>query len=338
MRDTITRASRRQGPPDLDRLSAHWQVALDAADRALGAAGASLPGAELQRRRRALTQERQETAKTLVRLAHAVHVRPAPWLSPVPLRPEFLGLSPTATACLFDLDGVLTDSAVLHASAWGEVLDDLLLRLSERAGMHFVPFDRDADYRTYLDGRLRLEGVHAFLGSRGIRLPEGRVDDPLDADTAQALARRKGMVVERRLHERGSTALVGARRYLESAGHAGLKRAVISASANALAMLELAGLASLVDERVDADVIRAEHLRSRPAPDPLLAACRRLDVRPEQAVTFTHSPAGVAAGKAAGVAVIGIAAGPQGDLLRGFGAERVYSSLSSLLDPRLAQT
>ena len=247
-----------------------------------------------------------------------------------------LGLPATVEACLFDLEGVLTDSALLHALAWGEVFDDLLLRLADKTGWHFIPFDREADYRTYLDGRPRLEGVHAFLDSRGIRLPEGRPDDPADADTARALAERKGEALARSLRQRGVTALAGARRYLEAAGQAGLGRAVVSASASTLPMLELAGLATLVEERVDADVIRAEGLRARPAPDLLLAACRSLGVRPEMAVTFTHSAAGVAAGHAAGMAVIGVGEGAQEELLRGFGAERVVPSVTTLLAPVLA--
>ena len=131
------------------------------------------------------------------------------------------------------------------------------------------------------------------------------------------------------------TALGGARRYLEAAGHAGLKRAVVSASASTLPMLELAGLATLVEDRVDADVIRAEGLRARPAPDLLLDACRRLGVQPEETVTFTHSAAGVAAGLVAGLGVIGVGEEAQRELLLGFGAERVVPSVSVLLDPRL---
>lgn len=328
-------ADPRRHPFELDSISSRWQVALDGAQRALDAAAGSLPASDLQRRRRELARERQQTAEQLARLAHLTHVRPAPWLSPVPVSAKMLGLPATVAACLFDLDGVLTDSAVLHGSAWGEVFDELLLRLSEKTHWHFVPFDRDADYRAYLDGRPRLEGIHAFLGSRGIVLPEGRVDDPAGADTACGLANRKGVALGRRLRRRGVTAIPGARRYLEASGHAGIKRAVVSASANTLPMLELAGLATVVEDRVDADVMRAEGLRSRPAPDLLLVACRRLGVRPEEAVTFTQSPAGVAAGKSAGLHVIGIGDAAQRELLQGFGAERVVPSLHVLLDPAL---
>ncbi|MGZ6582446.1 MAG: HAD family hydrolase [Gaiellaceae bacterium] len=287
------------------------------------------------RRRRELELERKQTARALARLAAATGVRPAPWLSPVPVTPTMLSLPAGVKACLFDLDGVLTDSAVLHSSAWAEVLDDYLLRVGEKTGWHFIPFDPDTDYRGYLDGRLRIEGIHAFLAARGIRIPEGRVDDPATADTACGLARRKGDAVARGLRRQGVAALPGVGRYLEAAGHAGLGRAAVSSSASTLPMLELAGLVSLVEQRVDAEVIRVEGLRTRPAPDLLLVACRRLDVPPQRAATVTHSAAGVAAGHAAGLSVIGVGVGRQAEVLRGFGAERVVPSLFAMLDPRL---
>ena len=322
---------------ELDTTSSHWQLALDSAQRALSAADRLLPGPELERRRRELAQERQETAKVLASLAKVAGVRPVPWLSPVPVTTQMLGLPAMTSACLFDLDGVLTDSAVLHAWAWGEVFDEFLLRLSEKTGWQFIPFDRQTDYSTYIDGRTRLEGIHAFLDSRGIRVREGRLDDPAQADSAAGLAKRKGEVLSRRLGQRGVTALAGARRYLEAAGHAGLRRAVVSSSTSTLPMLELAGLSTLVEERVDADVILAEGLRSRPAPDLLLAACDRLGVHPKEAVTFTHSAAGVAAGHSAGVAVIGIGDRAQREILQGFGAQRVVPSLSAILDRQLVR-
>jgi beta-phosphoglucomutase-like phosphatase (HAD superfamily) len=319
---------------ELDTVAAHWQVALDSAQRALAAAGPSVRPGELEGVRRQLMQERDETARALVRLARAIGA-PSPWLSPTPVSPAMLGLPSTAQACLFDLDGVLTDSDALHARAWSEVFDDLLLRLAERTGWQFVPFDRDADYRTYLDGRARLEGVHAFLASRGIRLPEGRPEDTAHIDSAQGLARHKSAALERLLHEHGVTALEGVRRYLVAAGHAGVKRAVVSASASTREILEVAALAPLVDAYVDADTMRRERLRSLPAPDVLACICRLLAVEPEDAVLLTHNPAGAAAGKAAGLTVVGVGDGAGSDLLHGFGASTVVPSLSVLLDRRL---
>ena len=320
---------------DLDTVALGWQRAFDANDHALAAVSGFLPESALRQERSALTQERQQTATMLADLARLVDIRPAPWLSQVPVSARMLGLPDAVRACLFDLDGVLTDSGVLHALAWAEAFDPFLLRVSERAGWGFIPFDR-ADYDAYLDGHPRLEGVHAFLASRGIHLPEGRPDDPSGAETAYGLARRKSEALTRGLSRHGVNALRGARRYLEACGFAGLGRGVVSASTRTLPMLELAGLATLVEERADAEVIRTHGLRSRPAPDLLLAACARFGVAPDETVTFTHSPAGVAAGHVAGMTVIGVGTGEQAELLRGFGAEVVVDALSSLLDRRLA--
>ena len=319
----------------LDTITNYWQRALDAADSALRAAEGSVPPAELQQRRYALVRERQRTGDLLRSVAATAGIRRAPWLSPVPVGNRMLGLPATVRACLFDVEGVLTDGAALHAWAWAEVFDDFLLRLAGETGWPFIPFDRVADYRAHLDGRPRLEGIHAFLGSRGIRLPEGRADDPAGADTAYGLARRKGDALERGLHRRGVAALPGAARYLEAAGRAGLGRAVLSASSTTLPMLEAADLATLVEICVDAELVRTEGLRARPAPDLLLAGCRELGVPPAEAVTLTHSAAGVVAGHAAGLGVIVVADGPDADLLRGFG-ERVVPTLSALLDSRLS--
>jgi HAD superfamily hydrolase (TIGR01509 family) len=319
---------------DLELLSAGWQRALDAAGRALRAAGESLPPSELRDRRVALIRESERTALALRELARGGR-QPAPWLSPVPVTNAMLGLPATVCACLFDVEGVLTDSSRLHAWAWGEVFDDFLSRLGGMTNWHLIPFDRVADYHAYVEGRSRLDGVHTFLRSRGLQVPEGHADDPSDADTAHGLARRKGRFLERRLHEEGVTALPGARRYLEAARRAGLGRAVVYESASTLPMLEQAGLASLVGVRIDAALISAEGLRSRPMPDLLLAACRRLKAPTAHTVTFTSNPAGVVAGRRAGMLTVGVGDAAQCESLEGFGADRVTPSLSALLDPRL---
>jgi HAD superfamily hydrolase (TIGR01509 family) len=138
------------------------------------------------------------------------------------------------------------------------------------------------------------------------------------------------------LAQRGVTALPGVHRYLDAAGRTGLARGVISASASTLEMLDLAGLARLLEVCIDAEVIQGEALRTAPAPDVLLAACRRLGVPPSETVTFTHSAAGVVAGLAAGLTVVGVAQGSDAELLRDFGAERIVPSLSTLLEGSLA--
>lgn len=322
---------------ELDGLASHWQRALDAAERAIVAAHGSVPEEELGERARALVAERSATAEALARVAEAAAVRPPPWLSPVPLRPEMLGLDRSIGACLFDLEGVLTDSASLHAWAWGEAFDELVRHFGERTGRVVVPFDRRADYRDYVDGRSRIEGVQTFLRARGIRLPLGEPDDPAGMDTVNGVARRKSEALTRRLDQQGVTALRGARRYLDAVGRLGLGRAVLSASVRTASMLELAGLASMVEERVDADRIRAEGLRSRPAPDAVLAVCRHLGVEPGEAVAFTSSPLGVTAYRAAGTPVLGVGDATLAAVLEEAGVGRVVGSLSALLDPRLTQ-
>lgn len=319
---------------DLESLSADWQRALDAAGRALRAAGESLPPWELRDRQVALARETERTALALRALSRSPG-QPSPWLSPAPVTNAMLGLPVTVRACLFDVEGVLTDSSLLHAWAWGEVFDDFLSRLGETTGWHLIPFDRTADYREYVEGRSRLEGVRAFLGSRGIRVSDGGPGDHRDLDTAHALATRKGELLQRRLREHGVTALPGARRYLEAARRAGVMRAVVYESASTSPILDQAGVASLVDVRIDAAVISAEGLRSRPAPDLLLAACRRLAVPPAHTVTFTTTAAGVAAGRSAGISTVGVGDTARSELLEGFGADRVAPSLASMLDRRL---
>lgn len=321
---------------ELDTVADDWQLALDGAVEAVDAADKAYTAEERGRLRRSLAQERAETTVLLERLAHTTGVHNVPWLSPVPLHPSSLGLPDRVRACIFDLDGVLTDSGVVHAAAWAEVFDDFLLRLALETDRQFLPFDRDLDYRTYIDGRPRLEGIHLFLRSRGIRLPEGLPEDRADVDSAYGLARHKSEALTRVMRRRGVSALPGARRFLESAGRSGLGRAVVSGSQTVLPMLELAEISTLVDARVDAETIRFERLRSRPAPDLLLAACRKLEVEPAETVSFAHSPDGVAAGRAAGMGVIGVGVDDAArERLRGFGPERVVPSLATLLDRRL---
>lgn len=313
---------------ELDTVADEWQLALDQAKRALDRSDRTFRPEELHARQRRLAEERARTTRELAALAHDANVHQTPWLAPWPITPALLGLRDGLSACIFDLDGVLTDSGILHAAAWAEVLDPLLLQVSERPGRAFIPFDRDADYRTYLDGRPRGEGIRLFLESRGIGAPNELVHE---------LARRKGDRLEAAVTERGVNALPGARRYLESAGRAGLRRAVVSSSTRTLPMLERADLATLVDARVDAEQIANGGLRSRPAPDLIVRACELLAVGTADAVSFTHIPDGVAAARAAGVAVIGVAADPVvRERLGQYGADLVVARLADLLTPQLA--
>lgn len=312
---------------ELDTVADDWQVAFDAAARALEASKKTFPPDELHARRRRLAEERAATARELADLAAGIGAHTHPWLAPFAVHPSLLGVPEPTRACIFDLEGVLTDSGALHAAAWAEVLDPLLLELSQATGWHFIPFDRAADYAAYIEGRPRGEGIELFLRSRGIQLPH---------ELLRGLAHRKSEAVGRRLRERGANALPGARPYLEAAGRAHVRRAVVSSSTRTLPILELAGLASLVEARVDAEQIASGALRSRPAPDLILRACELLGVSPAAAVSFAHTPDGVAAGLAAGVRVVAVAAeAPERERLLGFGAESGVSRLADLLDRRV---
>jgi len=313
-------------PPDLNSTAAQWQGALDAAARALEADRAVLRAPTVNREAHHLTEERRETAALLRAVAAMHHVRPAPWLSPIPVTPQRLGLPTAVEVCLFDLDGVLTDSDALHASAWAQALEPVLLALAHEERAAYVPFDQDADYHAYFDGRLRSEGIRLFLAGRGLRLSDAAVSD---------IARRKGELLEHGLHSRGVAALEGAHRYLQAAGLGGMGRAVVSASTTASPMLEAAGLTGLIDARVDARTMRTLNLRSRPAPDLLLTACAELGTPPGRAISLTHSGAGVVAARSIGMPVIGVASGAEAEALLAYGADTVTPALELLLDHSL---
>ena len=330
---------RSPAPVDLDALSAHWRLALNAAQDALLAAGLYLPAPEIRRRRHDLEHERTETAQLVETIAAEEHLSVIHHLGAPRPSHRMLGLPSGVLACVFDLEGVLTASAEIHAAAWAEVLEPFLLRRSDRARERYGPytsFNPRADYRAYLHGRPRLDGLRAFLAARGIRLTEGDRNDTPESETVHGLANRKQQALLRRLDAEGVTAYEGSRRYLDAVRDAGLRCAVVSASANAGAILERAGLAHLVDERIDGETIVASRLRAWPHPDVLLAACRQLDVQPLQAAVFETEPAGAAAGRAAGFAcVVGVDRTGESSLLRDSGADVVVTDLAELLDPSL---
>ena len=328
----------------LDALSARWRVAFDVAADALSAAAncgrsVDFPAGELLERARHLAEERKAVASLIDVLAAEQHVVLHRRLSAPRATTRMLGLPSGIRACVFDLDGVLTASAAVHAAAWEEAFDAFLWRRVEQTGERFGPFrpfDVVGDYDRFIHGRPRLEGVHGFLGSRGIRLPEGRADDLPGAETVWGIANHKNEALVRRLEHEGVEAYDGSRRYLEAAREAGVLCAVVSPSENTDAILERAGLAALVDARVDGTAIRTVGLRSKPAPDTLLAACERLGLEPEHAAAVETTLAGVDAGRAAGVGfLIGVdRAGRGGDLLE-HGAHLVVGDLAALLDPAL---
>jgi beta-phosphoglucomutase-like phosphatase (HAD superfamily) len=320
-------------PVDLDHLSAHWRLALNSAQDAVAAASLYLPASEQGSLRAGLTAERNDTARLLDAIARDEHVHLVHRVNlPRPSR-RMLGLAHEVDACVFELEGVLTGAAAIHAAAWSETFDDLLLR---RADGRYAPFNPRTDYGLYIHGRPRVEGVHTFLASRGIRLPEGTPDDPPTAETVHGLANRKNLALLRRLEAEGVRAHENARHYLEALRDAGLHAAVVSASANSATILERAGLAGLVDVRIDGTTILSEHLRGWPAPDVLLAACRGLDVLPGHAAAFETLPAGVAAGRSAGFGeIVGVERHGGSETMRREGADVVVRDLGELLDPVL---
>lgn len=201
-----------------------------------------------------------------------------------------LGLPDGVTACLFDLDGVLTDTASLHRAAWKATFDPVLDKHGEQ------PFTDD-DYAEYVDGKPRLDGVRDFLKSRGIEPPEGGQDDEEDAETVYAIGERKNADVLRRIHDDGVNVFEGSRRYLEAARDAGLRRVVVSSSANTADVLQVTGLAELVEDRVDGKSIAEEGMAGKPAPDSFLAGARKAGVGAGQAAVFEDATSGVEAGR-----------------------------------------
>lgn len=244
-----------------------------------------------------------------------------------------LGLPTGIRVCLFDLDGVLTDTAAVHAAAWKEMFDRFLRDYAERHGTPFQPFDARAEYDDYVDGKPRMDGVRDFLTSRGITLPEGTPDDPPDAETVNGLGNRKNEAVQQRIRTDGVHVFEGSRRYLQAAEQAGLRRAVVSSSANTREVLDVTGLAQYVEEIVDGVTIRTDGLKGKPAPDTFLAAARRFGVDPSEAAVFEDALAGVAAGHAGGFGrVVGVDRVGQAEELAAHGADVVVQDLAELLD------
>jgi beta-phosphoglucomutase family hydrolase len=244
-----------------------------------------------------------------------------------------LGLPSGIRGCLFDLDGVLTETAKVHDAAWKEMFDAFLRERARQTGEQFVPFDPVADYDEYVDGKPRAEGTRSFLASRGIGLPEGHEDDPPSALTVYGLGNRKNQIVLRRIHEDGVAAYPGSVRYLKAVKDAGLPRAVVSSSTNCRDVLAAAGIEDMFDARIDGVVAEREHLRGKPAPDTFLAGARALGLKPPTAAVFEDAQAGVAAGRAGGFGfVVGVDRVRQAEALMQHGADIVVTDLAELLE------
>jgi len=244
-----------------------------------------------------------------------------------------LGLPDGVKACLFDLDGVLTETAKVHAAAWKEMFDAYLRERAEKDGEEFVAFNAVGDYDEYVDGKPRYEGVSSFLDSRGIDLPQGEKTDPPDAESIDGLGNHKNEIVLKMIKDDGVTAYVGSVRYVRAARERGLACAVVSSSTNCLEVLEAAGIEDLFQERIDGVVADREHLQGKPAPDTFLAGARALGVEPGQAAVFEDALVGVEAGRAGGFAcVVGVDRVGQAQELREHGADIVVGDLAELLD------
>ena len=243
-----------------------------------------------------------------------------------------LGLPDAVRACLFDLDGVLTQTAKVHAAAWKEMFDAYLRERAERTGEPFRPFDIDADYDEYVDGKPREDGVRSFLASRQIVLPEGSRDDPPTAETVWGLGNRKNELVLKLIEERGVQAYEGSVRYVQAARDGGLGTAVVSSSANCQAVLAAAGIEQLFQARIDGLVAAQQRLKGKPAPDTFLAGARALGVQAREAAVFEDALAGVEAGRAGSFAfVVGVDRVGQAEALRKHGADVVVKDLAELL-------
>ncbi|MEE1664535.1 beta-phosphoglucomutase family hydrolase [Streptomyces sp. WAC07094] len=239
-----------------------------------------------------------------------------------------LGLPDGIQACLFDLDGVITKTAVVHAAAWKQTFDDFLNR---RDGDSFRPFDEVADYDEYVDGRPRADGVRTFLESRDIHLPEGDSGDPPERETVQGLGNRKNELVLELIRTRGVDAYDGTIRYVEAVRAAGLRTAVVSSSTNCRDILRSIGAEQLFDVRIDGVVAAERQLPGKPHPDTFLAAARDLGVEAKAAAVFEDALAGMDAGRSGRFGyVVGVDRVGQAEALRAHGADVVVTDLAEL--------
>jgi len=242
------------------------------------------------------------------------------------------GLPDGVAACLFDMDGVVTQTATVHAAAWKEMFDEFLREHAESTGTEFVPFDSHHEYDAYVDGKPRLDGTRSFLESRGIELPEGKPDDPPGTPTIYGLSNRKNDLVLAKVAAGGVQVYEGTVTYINTVREKGISTAIVSSSANTQLILDSAGLAGLFDVRVDGVIAKERGLRGKPAPDTFLAAAEALKVPASHAVVFEDALAGVEAGRAGHFAlVVGVDRVGQAAELAEHGADVVVKDVADLL-------
>ena len=237
-------------------------------------------------------------------------------------------------AVIFDMDGVVTDTASVHAAAWKRLFDEFLEARSRTTGEPRVPFDVTTDYLRHVDGRNRYDGVESFLASRGITLPRGDPGDPSDAATVCSLGNRKDRYFHRHLAEHGASAYASTVELIHTLRSRGIRTGLVTASRNADDVLSAAGVSDLFDEKVDGRDASALRLPGKPDPAMFLEAARRLGVSPARAAVVEDALAGVEAGRAGGFrTVIGVARAGQDDALRDAGADVAVDDLGGLLLP-----
>ena len=236
-------------------------------------------------------------------------------------------------AVLFDLDGVITDTANLHATCWKQMFDEYLQKRARQTGEAFRPFDVTSDYLLYVDGKPRFAGVRDFLKSRGIELPEGSPEDLTDVETVCGLGNRKNDLVNDAIAEVGVVPYAGSARFIHRVRRDGFRIAVVTSSQNCMAVLEAAKLNELFEVRVDGNVIDAQQLAGKPAPDTFLLAARLLGVEPKRTVVIEDAISGVQAGSDGDFGlVIGIARKNNAEELKRHGADLVVRDLDELMN------
>jgi beta-phosphoglucomutase family hydrolase len=236
-------------------------------------------------------------------------------------------------AVLLDLDGVITDTASIHAAAWKQMFDAYLQKRAAEGREQFRSFDIVSDYQRYVDGKLRYDGVRDFLASRNIHLPEGTPGDPPEAETVGGLGNRKDELVNKVISEEGVKPYEGSVRFIRRLRHQGFKMAVVTSSQNCAAVLKAAGLDSDLKVHVDGNVIHAKQLSGKPAPDAFLMAAKLIEVDPKRAVVIEDAISGVQAGRNGNFGlVIGIARKANAEELQRQGAHLVVNDLSEFAD------
>jgi beta-phosphoglucomutase family hydrolase len=236
-------------------------------------------------------------------------------------------------AVLLDLDGVITDTAGIHAVCWKQMFDEYLQKRATQRGEEFLSFDREVDYRLYVDGKPRFDGVRDFLTSRNIQLPEGSPNDPAQAETVCGLGNRKNDLVNKIIEGKGVEPYAGSVKLIRQLGQLKFKIAVVTSSQNSTAVLRAANLDAFFDVQVDGNMILAEHLAGKPAPDTFLKAAKLLGVEPSRAVVIEDALSGVEAGSAGSFGlVIGVARKGNADELRHHGAHLVVNDLGELVN------